>query len=79
MKRVRRWDMPAPPPPKHPYRDTVLVYGALAAVVVVVSVLTGGAWKRAVTIAALFFVVAVAWSWRNWRLRLRARRDRADR
>ncbi len=33
------------PPPKHPYRDTLLIYGVLATVIVLVAWLTGwSAW-----------------------------------
>lgn len=60
--------------PKHPYRDTALVYGGMSSIVVVVAALTGGDVGKAVVIAALFFVAATLWTWRNWRNRLRARR-----
>jgi membrane protein implicated in regulation of membrane protease activity len=72
MKRVRRWDPPSEPLPKRPYRDTVLVYGGMAVVIVVVAVLTGGSFRQAAVIAGAFFVIATAWSWRHWRQRLRA-------
>jgi hypothetical protein len=60
--------------PKHPYRDTALVYGGMSSVVVVVALFTGGDAGKAVVIAALFFVVATLWSWRNLRNRMRAQR-----
>jgi Flp pilus assembly protein TadB len=62
--------------PKHPYRDTVLVYGALAILVVVVAAATGGSVGRAVLYAGVVFVFATLWSWRTWRNRLRAHRAR---
>ena len=72
MKRLR-WDAPTERTlPKRPYRDTVLVYGGMAVLVVVIALLTGGGFVRAVVFAGVFFVVAVLWSWRNWRNRLRA-------
>jgi len=59
-----RWDLPESPLPKHPYRDTLLVYGGLG---------------RAVGIAAVFFVVASGWSWWRWHQRLaRARAKEQD-
>ena len=55
-------DAPDPPRkmPKHPYRDSALIYGALALVVVVLAFLTGGGVLRAVVYAALVFVAATA-------------------
>jgi len=63
--------------PKHPYRDTALVYGGMALVVVLIAWLTGGGLYKAIVIAGLFFVAATLWSWRNWRNRLRAEEARA--
>ena len=57
--------------PKRPYRDTVIVYAALAAVIVVISLLTGGGLKRALAFAVVFFLVATAWSFWRWRERIR--------
>jgi Flp pilus assembly protein TadB len=57
--------------PKRPYRDTVIVNGGLAVLIVVVAWLTGGRIRNAIVIAAAFFVVATAWSFRAWRNRLR--------
>jgi uncharacterized membrane protein len=59
-------------PPSHPYRDTLLIYGVLAIVIVIVAWLTGGALGQAALIAAAFFVVASSWSAVGWRRRLRA-------
>jgi len=61
------------PIPDHPYRDTVLVYGVMAVVLVVVATLTGGSTLRASMAAALFFVLATAWSWWRYRERIRQR------
>ena len=57
--------------PKRPYRDTVIVNGGLAAVIVLVAWLTGGRLRNAVIIAVAFFVVATLWSFRVWRRKLR--------
>jgi hypothetical protein len=65
-----RWDLPESSPPAHPYRDTALVYGVLAAIVVLVAWLTGGPVGKAVVLAVLVFVVACGWSWSRWRQRL---------
>ena len=74
MSRPRRfeWGLPEAPPPKHPYRDTLLIYGALALVIVIVSWATGGHVARAFVIAVAFYVAASVWSIARWRTRLRA-------
>jgi membrane protein implicated in regulation of membrane protease activity len=66
----RRWEVPERPLPKHPYRDTVVVYGAMAIVLVLVAWATGGELGRAAIVASAFFVLATAWSWSRWRRRL---------
>ena len=75
MKRLR-WDSPQGkrPLPKHPYRDSAVLYGVLAILVVVVAVAMGGGVGRAIVYAAAVFVIATAWSWRTWRNRLRDER-----
>jgi drug/metabolite transporter (DMT)-like permease len=77
MSERLRWGVPDVPPPKRPYRDTLLVYGGLSIVIVVVAWLTGGSLANAVVIAAFFFVVASAWT--IWRFRVRAREEAAER
>jgi membrane protein implicated in regulation of membrane protease activity len=59
------------PKPRHPYRDSALVYAGLAALVVIFAIVTGGSAVRAVIIAVFVFVVATAWGWWRWRQRLR--------
>jgi len=72
VKRLR-WDARTErTTPRRPYRDTALVYGGMAVLIVVISLVTGGGLVRAVVFASIFFVVATLWSWRNWRNRLRA-------
>ena len=58
----------------HPYRDSAIVYGILAALVILIAVLTGGrvAWSIILGIAAFF--LAMGWTW--WRLRQQAQRRR---
>jgi membrane protein implicated in regulation of membrane protease activity len=52
----------------------VLFNLVLAALIVLVSWATGGNLGRALVFAALFFVVATAWSW--WRFRQRLAKER---
>ncbi len=77
MSRPRRleWGVPRPAPPKRPYRDTVIVYAALALVIVVVAVLTGGSFTRALVFAVGFFVIATSYGLVQWRRRLRRAED----
>ena len=69
-----RWGAEEPKPIKHPYRDTMIVYAALALVIVGFAAITGGSLGRAVLIAALFYVAATAWSLLWWRRKLQQRR-----
>ena len=68
----RRWQMPDRQVPKHPYRDSVIVYAVLAGIVVLVAVLTGGSLERAILIAGVAFVIATVYSWWRWREKLKA-------
>lgn len=72
MKRLR-WDSPDRdrPVPKHPYRDTAMLYGVLAVLVVVIAYATGGSVFNAAITALFVFVIATLWSWRAWRNRIR--------
>ena len=72
MSRRLQWGgIPESPPPKHPYRDTLLVYAGFAVLIVLLAWATGGGVLRAVVIAAVFYVVACAWSLTRWRRRIR--------
>jgi Flp pilus assembly protein TadB len=71
MSRRLEWGGPPKSPTRNPYRDTFIVYGVLAVVVVVVALLTGGSLGRAVFVALLFFLAATAWN--VYRLRARRR------
>jgi Flp pilus assembly protein TadB len=72
VKRLR-WDDPIEREsmPQRPYRDTMIVYAVLAAIVVGIAALTGGNVGRAAIFAGAVFVAATLWSWRTWRNRLR--------
>jgi hypothetical protein len=59
------------PVPNHPYRDSAILYGVMAALVVVVTVFSGGGVLRGFAIAILFFVFATGWTWMRFRQRLR--------
>ena len=75
MKRLR-WETPDRPVPKHPIRDSALVYLLMAAVIVGLSLATGGSIGRAVVVAALFYAAAMAWAVYRWRQRLREEEKR---
>jgi Flp pilus assembly protein TadB len=70
-KRKLRWDGTPRTSPKHPYRDSAIVYAVLAGVVVGVTALTGGNMRAALIIAPMLFVVATGYSWWRWRRRER--------
>jgi predicted tellurium resistance membrane protein TerC len=62
MRRARRL-------PRHPFRDSAILYGVLAAIVVAVGLLTNGNVLNAVVVALVFFVAATGYSW--WRFKRR--------
>jgi len=61
------------PIPDHPYRDTALVYAAMAVVLVILAAATGGDLLRATAAAVIFFALATGWSWWRFRVRIKAR------
>jgi hypothetical protein len=69
VKRLR-WDSPRPVP-RHPYRDTAVLYAVLAGIVIGVTAVTGGDLRRSVIIAVALFVGATAYSWWRWYQRIR--------
>jgi len=81
--RQLRWGLPEAPTPKHPYRDSMLVYGFFAALVVLLAWITGGSVGKAVVIAAVVWAAATIWSIVRWRQRLQreaaAARDEVER
>jgi len=62
--------------PRHPFRDSAILYGVLAVIIVVVSAVTGGGLARGIVIAVAFFVAATGWSW--WRFRERLAEEEGD-
>jgi hypothetical protein len=83
VRRVLRWELPEEPPPKRPYRDSLVLHLAFALIIVGVAWVTDGSLSRAVAYAGAFFVVATSWSWWKWRQRFerdrRAERAAAER
>lgn len=74
MKRLRWEDeRPAEPPPKHPYRDTALVYLGFAVVIVGLAWITGGDLTKAVVVAGLFWLAGTSFGVVSWRRKLRRR------
>jgi hypothetical protein len=64
----------SPKRPSRPYRDSALLYAVLGAVVVGVSLLTGGGFARALIAGTAAFLLATGWTW--WRLRVREGNER---
>ena len=69
------WGLPEAPLSKHPYRDSMLVYGFFAVLIVLLAWITGGSIEKAVVIAAVVWAAASLWS--GVRLRQRLRREAA--
>lgn len=70
MRRRLRWGMGPPPPPSpHQRRDTLLVYGALAVIILILGVALGRSVVHTLVLAAFFFVVTALWA--LYRLRAR--------
>jgi hypothetical protein len=61
------------PLPAHPYRDSAIVYGVMAVILVVLAGITGGSLVRATVAAIIFWLGATGWSWWKFRRRIRER------
>jgi membrane protein implicated in regulation of membrane protease activity len=73
VKRLR-WDIPTAgkrPIPKHPYRDTLIVYVALGGVVIGLTALTHGNIRKAVILSIIVVILATTYSWWRWYQRLK--------
>jgi hypothetical protein len=76
--RKLRWEMHEPTTSsKHPYRDSAIIYGILAGLVVVIAAVTGRSIVKGVIAGAAFFAAAMAYSWWRWREKLR-KQERGD-
>ena len=62
------------PLPKRPFRDSALIYGAMAVVFVVFAVVTGQRAWVAVAVAGGCFVLATGYAW--WRFRQRIEEEK---
>jgi len=62
--------------PKHPYRDSALLYGAFAVISIVIVFATDGNLLVAVPVIAGCFVLATAYNW--WRIRERLEAEEQD-
>jgi O-antigen ligase len=71
--RKLKWDHGPPPSSKHPYRDSALVYLALAGLVVVITAVSGGSVVKGIVAGLIVFAAATAYSW--WRVRERLRQQ----
>jgi hypothetical protein len=71
-----RWGLPEESTPGHPYRATLIVYGAFALVIVGFAWVTGGDVGEAAIVAGFVFVAATLWSSVRWRQRLRREQRR---
>jgi len=65
------------PLPKRPFRDSLIFYGVLSLLLVLVAYLTNGNLGRAVVFAVGFFVIATGWAWWRFRQKLREQQERA--
>jgi len=61
------------PLPAHPYRDSAIVYGIMAVILVVLAGVTGGSLVKAAGAAIVFWLLASGWSWWKFRRRTRER------
>jgi Flp pilus assembly protein TadB len=68
-----RWGPPSDPVSRNPLRDTLLVYGGFAAVIVLLGWITGGSVLHAVVVAAIFYALATGWTLYQRRRRGRGR------
>jgi Flp pilus assembly protein TadB len=75
VKKIR-WETPPRRIPKHPYRDSAVLYAVLAGVVVGVTALTNGDVGRSVILAVALFVAATTYAWWRWRERIRREAER---
>jgi hypothetical protein len=68
-----RWESPARRIPRHPYRDSAVVYAILAGVYIGLTALTDGNVRNSLIIGAALFVAATAYAWWRWHERIKRR------
>ena len=76
--RVRRWEPPEEPLPKHPYRNSLIFHFVLAWLIVLAAWITGGGIPRAIAVAVAYFVLASGYSVWKWRQRFDEERRRRE-
>jgi hypothetical protein len=76
--RVRRWEIPEDPLPRHPYRNSIVFHAVLACLIVVAAWATDGGIPRAIGFAVAYFVLASGYSVWKWRQRLDQERRRLE-
>jgi hypothetical protein len=77
-RRMLRWRGRPTPVPAHPYRDSLIVFAGMAAIIVVFGWATGGGLTHAIIIAAAFFVAANLYNIGRWHSRLSESRRRDE-
>jgi hypothetical protein len=65
--------LPDEPLPRHPFRNSAILYGILAAAVIGFGLLTDNEVTETIVIAVVFFVLATGYTW--WRFRQRIQRE----
>jgi uncharacterized membrane protein len=60
---------PPPPPSPHQRRDTLIIYGVLSVIILILGVALGRSFIHTLVLAVFFFVVTVLWA--LYRLRAR--------
>lgn len=58
--------------PRNPYRGAAIIHACFATIIVLVALLTGGSFLKGLSVAAAYFVLATAYSWFQFRRRIRA-------
>jgi Flp pilus assembly protein TadB len=61
---------------KRPFRDSALVYGAFAVIIVIVAIVTGGRVLWAIVAAIGAFAFAMLWTWRSLRGREKEQKEK---
>lgn len=65
-------------PWQHPYRDTALIYGTLAGLVVAIAAATDGPVLKALMFAGIAFAAGTVYSWWYWYDRLQKDEEKSE-